>query len=50
MPDLQVAVEHMKAQGSLLPNEPAPAVAFAMRKIAWLMANEANLLVELLQA
>jgi methylmalonyl-CoA/ethylmalonyl-CoA epimerase len=48
--DLGAAIEHMRKLGALLLNDPAPAVAFAMRNIAWLMAAEANLLVELLQA
>jgi hypothetical protein len=31
-------------------SEPAPAVTFEMREIAWLMTDEANLIVELVQA
>jgi methylmalonyl-CoA/ethylmalonyl-CoA epimerase len=50
VPDLVGAIEHLRAQGSHLLSGPVPAVAFAMREIAWLMTDEANLLVELLQA
>jgi len=48
--DLSKAIDELQAQGSLLLSEPAPAVAFEMRKVAWLMTDEANLLVELVQA
>jgi hypothetical protein len=48
--DINAAIEHLIGQGSLLLSGPVPAVAFDMREIAWLMTNEANLLVELVQA
>jgi methylmalonyl-CoA/ethylmalonyl-CoA epimerase len=48
--DINAAIEHLTEGGSLLLSGPTPAVAFDMRKIAWLMTNEANLLVELVQA
>ncbi|MGA8428311.1 MAG: VOC family protein [Candidatus Sulfotelmatobacter sp.] len=49
VPDINIAIAHLSAQGSLLLSGPVPAVAFEMRKIAWLM-TEVDLLVELLQA
>lgn len=49
VPDIKIAIDHLTERGSMLVSGPAPAVAFAMREIAWLM-TEANLLVELLQA
>jgi len=48
VPDIEAAIEQMTQGGSLLVSSPVPAVAFEMRKIAWLM-TEANLLVELVQ-
>jgi hypothetical protein len=50
VPDLLAAIEDLKAKGSFLLSEPTPVVAFDMREIAWLMTDEANLLVELVQA
>jgi methylmalonyl-CoA/ethylmalonyl-CoA epimerase len=50
VPDIQAAIEHLEKLGSFLLSGPSPAVAFAMREIAWLLTDEANLLVELLQA
>jgi methylmalonyl-CoA/ethylmalonyl-CoA epimerase len=47
--DLDAAIGHLVAKGSFLLSGPVPAVAFSMRRIAWLM-TEGNLLVELLQA
>jgi methylmalonyl-CoA/ethylmalonyl-CoA epimerase len=49
VPDMRAAIAHMTELGSLLLSGPAPAVAFEMREIAWLM-TEASLLVELVQA
>lgn len=49
VPDIAAAIEHMTGNGCMLLSHPVPAVAFAMRKIAWLM-TETNLLVELLEA
>jgi methylmalonyl-CoA/ethylmalonyl-CoA epimerase len=49
VPDMDAAITHLSEQGSLLLSGPVPAVAFEMRKIAWLM-TEVDLLVELLQA
>lgn len=46
--DLNAAIDHLTKQGSLLLSGPVPAVAFEMRKIAWLI-TEVNLLVELVQ-
>jgi methylmalonyl-CoA/ethylmalonyl-CoA epimerase len=50
VPDIRAAIEHLTARGSFLLSGPVPAVAFSMREIAWLMTDEANLLVELVQA
>jgi methylmalonyl-CoA/ethylmalonyl-CoA epimerase len=49
VPDIRQAVAHLLDAGSLLLSGPVPAVAFGMRKIAWLM-TEADLLVELVEA
>jgi methylmalonyl-CoA/ethylmalonyl-CoA epimerase len=48
--DLRKAIDELKTQGSFLLGEPVPGVAFEMREIAWLMTDEASLLVELVQA
>src|SRR5580700_7972534 len=48
--DIRAAIEHLEMHGSFLLRGPAPVVAFAMREIAWLLTDEANLLVELVQA
>lgn len=50
VPDIRRAIEHLTGQGSSLLSGPVPAVAFDMREIAWLMTNDAYLLVELVQA
>jgi methylmalonyl-CoA/ethylmalonyl-CoA epimerase len=50
VPDIRAAIEHLTNNGSMLISGPFPAVAFNMREIAWLMAGDAHLLVELLQA
>jgi len=47
--DMSAAIRHLTGQGSLLLSGPVPAVAFAMREIAWLM-TETNLLIEIVQA
>jgi methylmalonyl-CoA/ethylmalonyl-CoA epimerase len=47
--DMSAAIRHLTEQGSLLLSGPVPAVAFAMREIAWLM-TETNLLMEIVQA
>lgn len=49
VPDIHSAIAHLTGEGSFLLSGPVPAVAFAMREIAWLM-TEADLLVELVQA
>jgi methylmalonyl-CoA/ethylmalonyl-CoA epimerase len=49
VPNINAAIEHLRAEGCLLLSNPVPAVAFDMREIAWLM-TPARLLVELLQA
>jgi hypothetical protein len=49
VPDIRLAIAHLTDEGSFLLSGPVPAVAFAMREIAWLM-TEADLLVELVQA
>src|ERR1700722_218627 len=49
VPDINVAITHLSEQGPLLLSGPVPAVAFEMRKIAWLI-TDVDLLVELLQA
>jgi methylmalonyl-CoA/ethylmalonyl-CoA epimerase len=48
--DIRAAIELLTGQGSFLLSGPVPAVAFEMREIAWLMTDEAFLLVELVQA
>jgi len=50
VPEIRAAIEHLTERGSFLIRGPVPAVAFAMREIAWLFTNEADLLVELVQA
>ena len=47
--DIDIAIDHLREQGSLLLSGPDPAVAFEMRPIAWLM-TDVGLLVELLEA
>ena len=47
--EMEAAIGHLVENGSFLISGPVPAVAFAMRRIAWLM-TEANLLVELVEA
>jgi methylmalonyl-CoA/ethylmalonyl-CoA epimerase len=47
--DISAAIRHLTEHGSMLLSGPVPAVAFAMKEIAWLM-TEAYLLVELVQA
>ena len=47
--DINAAIRHLTEHGSMLISGPVPAVAFAMKEIAWLM-TEAYLLVELVQA
>jgi methylmalonyl-CoA/ethylmalonyl-CoA epimerase len=47
--NIQAAIEHLREQNCFLVSGPVPAVAFAMREIAWLM-TDVNLLVELVQA
>lgn len=49
VPDIEAAIEHLTDNGSMLLSGPVPAVAFAMKEIAWIM-TDAHLLVELLQA
>jgi methylmalonyl-CoA/ethylmalonyl-CoA epimerase len=49
VPDIDAAISHLTEHGSFLISGPVPAVAFEMRKIAWLM-TEVDLLVELVQA
>ncbi len=49
VPDISAAISHLTVHGSLLIGEPVSAVAFEMRKIAWVM-TDAFLLVELVQA
>jgi methylmalonyl-CoA/ethylmalonyl-CoA epimerase len=46
--DIDDAIHDLLEKGSLLLSGPVPAVAFQMRKIAWVM-TEIGLLVELLQ-
>ena len=46
--DLTVALQQMRAAGSLLAKPPKPAAAFGGRKIAWLLTPE-KLLLELLE-
>jgi methylmalonyl-CoA/ethylmalonyl-CoA epimerase len=50
VPDLDAAIADLAKHNSILLSGPVPAVAFNMRKIAWIMTGEAHLLVELLQA
>ena len=47
--DIRAAIQHLSENGSLALSEPAPAVAFEMREIAWVL-TDAYLLVELVQA
>jgi methylmalonyl-CoA/ethylmalonyl-CoA epimerase len=47
--DLEAAIEHLTGNGCVLLRAPEPAVAFQMRKIAWLMTG-ASLLTELVEA
>jgi len=49
VPDINTAIGRFTEKGALLLSGPVPAVAFGMRKIAWLQ-TEARLLVELVQA
>ena len=49
VPDVSAGIEHLTSSGCMLLSGPVPAVAFGMRKIAWLM-TETNLLVELVEA
>ncbi len=46
--DIGAAIVHLTEQGSILLSGPVPAVAFAMKEIAWLMTG-AGLLIELVQ-
>jgi methylmalonyl-CoA/ethylmalonyl-CoA epimerase len=46
--NIRAAVEVLREKGSIALSEPAPAVAFEMREIAWVM-TDADLLVELVQ-
>lgn len=46
--NIENAISIMRAKGSLLTKPPRPAVAFAGRRIAWLLTRE-KLLVELLE-
>jgi methylmalonyl-CoA/ethylmalonyl-CoA epimerase len=46
--DLTLALQEMRAAGSLLAKPPKPAVAFGGRRIAWLLTAE-KLLLELLE-
>jgi methylmalonyl-CoA/ethylmalonyl-CoA epimerase len=47
--DISAAISFLTNQGAFLISGPAPAVAFEMREIAWLM-TEMDLLIELVQA
>lgn len=47
--DINAAIEHLVGEGSYLISGPTPAVAFAMRPIAWLRTSP-GLIVELVQA
>ena len=49
VPDIEDAIRHLTGLGCFLVSGPAPAAAFEMREIAWVMTG-VNLLVELLQA
>jgi methylmalonyl-CoA/ethylmalonyl-CoA epimerase len=49
VPDIQLAIGHLRERGSFLLSGPVPAIAFEMREIAWLL-TEVDLLVELIQA
>jgi methylmalonyl-CoA/ethylmalonyl-CoA epimerase len=46
--NIEEAIAHLTEHGSLLLSGPVPAVAFAMRRIAWLM-TDAELLVEIVE-
>jgi len=48
VPDINAAINDLIVKGSMLMSAPVPAVAFDMRKIAWIM-TEIGLLVELLE-
>jgi methylmalonyl-CoA/ethylmalonyl-CoA epimerase len=50
VPDIKAAIDHLRENGSFLVSGPLPAVAFKMKEIAWMMTDDAHLLVELLQA
>ena len=50
VPDIKAAIDHLRENGSFLISGPLPAVAFKMKEIAWMMTDDAHLLVELLQA
>src|ERR1035438_6142512 len=39
VPDMNAAIQHLTARGSLPVSGPVPAVAFEMREIAWLMTE-----------
>ena len=45
---LETAVDHLSQNGMLLFSEPKPAVAFAGRRICWLMGED-SLLIELVE-
>ena len=47
--DIETAIEHLTGNGSFLVSAPVPAVAFEMRKIAWLV-TDTGLLTELVEA
>ena len=47
--DINAAIAHLVANGSILISGPVPAVAFEMRQIAWLL-TESGLLTELVAA
>jgi methylmalonyl-CoA/ethylmalonyl-CoA epimerase len=49
VPDIKAAIDHLTENGSFLVSGPHPAVAFKMKEIAWMMTDDAHLLVELLQ-
>jgi methylmalonyl-CoA/ethylmalonyl-CoA epimerase len=49
VPDIEAAIAHLTERGSCLVSGPVPAVAFGMRKIAWLL-TETDLLVELVES
>ena len=49
VPNIHAAIAHLTGENCFLLSGPAPAVAFEMREIAWLMTT-AKILVELVQA